>query len=124
MSTKTQALQSFMESFDMPAYPQNQIPEDVSLPYLTYNKGFDRDGYSATVHVFLRTESELVADNKADEICDTIGDGGIQIPCDDGQLWITLDRPKWYASYDNVADNENRIIKHRVINMNISDYTL
>ncbi len=124
MSTKTQALQSFMESFDIPAYPQNQIPEDVSLPYLTYSKGFDPEGYAATVHVFYATESELIADNKAVEICAVIGEGGIQIPCDGGQLWITLDKPKWYASYDNVADNENRTIKHRVININICDFTI
>lgn len=103
----------------MPAYPQNQIPEDTAPPYLTYSKGFDREGYAATIHVFCRTESELVADNKADEICDAISDGGIQIPCDGGQLWITLERPKWYAAVET-----DRTVKHRVINYNISDYTL
>ena len=126
--TKTGALHTFWSQFGLPAYPANQVPSDkaaneedvVRLPFLTYTKGFSHEGYSSTVHLYYRTESEAIPDEKAEEICQRLRYGGVQIPCDGGQLWLTLENPEWYAA----EDQDDHVMKHRIINVLITDYTL
>lgn len=117
--TKTQALHRWMEGWGIKAFSRESIPEKTELPYLTYDKGFSPDGYASTVHIFYRTTSELIPDNKVEEICNSLRRGGVQIPCDGGQLWLTLAFPEWYSATDTDAT-----IKHRVINLTITDFTI
>lgn len=117
--TKSEALHRFMSGFNIKAYPINAVPKDAELPYLTYTKGFSPEGYSATINIYFYTTSEAVPDAKAEEICESLRNGGVQIPCDNGQLWLGLETPEWYS-----ASEEDQNIKHRVINISINDFTI
>lgn len=117
--TKSGALHSFWNGFGLKAYPSNAVPMDAVLPFMTYTKGFAPDGYSSTVHIYYHTESEAVPDKKAEEICQALRNGGVQIPCDGGALWLTLETPEWYAA----EDAEDQAMKHRIVNVSITDHT-
>lgn len=112
---KTQALHNFFSGFEIKAYPSQAVPKDAEPPYLTYAKGMSPDGFSSTVHIYHRTTSELIADDKVEEICNALRNGGKKLFCDDGQLWLTLEQPEWYAG------SEEDSVKHRIINVSIVD---
>ena len=117
--TKSEAIHKWMSSHGMDAYPSNAVPDDAQLPYLTYIKGFSPEGYATTVHLYFRTSSEAVPDAKVEGICETLRYGGLQLPVDNGTLFLTLDNPEWYSMTDD-ADPD---IKHRIININVCDFT-
>lgn len=119
--TKSESLFKFFSSFGLPAYPRDAVlsedgKEEVELPYLTFGKGIS-DDYSTEIHLFYYTESEALPDNKAEEICDILRNGGRIISHDKGRIWITLGSPEWYS----VPDEESKFIKHRLININVKD---
>ena len=70
--TKGAALQQFFGQF-MTAYATNAVPDDVTLPYLTYDAVFDAWGggaVSLTVNMWFHTTSEAVPNAKALELSD------------------------------------------------------
>lgn len=117
--TKSESLHKWMSSHGLIAYPMYAVPNNAELPYLTYSKGFSPDGYAAAIHLYYRTSSEAVPDAKAEEICEKLRCGGLQLAVDNGTLFLTLDNPEWYA----VSDQAEPDYKHRVINVNICDFT-
>lgn len=121
--TKTEALHSFFSSFGLPAFPSGEVVEDndeknkkASMPYLTYTKGV-ASSYECTVHLYYYTESELVPDKKAEEICERLRNGGEHVNYDGGTAWVTTSSPEWFSS----PDDTDRNYKHRIINLSI-DY--
>lgn len=110
------AYQAFVESFGVPAFVEGNVPKDTAFPYATYT--LNREDFSfetgGTIHLHYYTESEAVPSNKADEICDVLRKGHV-IKCDEGALVLTTGSPEWL----NVSD-EDRVHKHRVINVQIT----
>lgn len=111
MASKTQAIQTLFERFDVPAYPSGNVPENVPLPYLTYTKAVGSQ-YISRVHYYDYTESELDPDLKIEEICEYFRNGGVHIPYDGGVIWAYLDDNAydWYAP----EDEGDRYRKHRI----------
>lgn len=112
---KAAALQSFFESFGIPAYPNTSVEKEEEMPYLTYTPVFDTFGYptSITVNLWYRTTSEAIPNAKAQEISDYIG-GGKYVPFDSGAILITRGSP-WCQSLIDADDNT---VKRRYININ------
>lgn len=114
---KFQALQSFWESFELPAYDENTVPTGDSapaLPYITYDAVTSNFGstvaLSGSLWYYGTSWSKITT--KMLEIQSEIGRGGKMIPMDDGALWIKQGNP--FAQ--RMADSNDMI---RRIYMNI-----
>lgn len=118
--TKDQALYSFFNSFDIPAYPNTAVPEEAKPPYLTYTSVFGSFGYpvSLTINLWYRTESEAIPNAKAQEICDKIGNG-YYVKIDNGAILFTVGSP----AYQSVTE-EDITIKRRYMNITAEYITL
>lgn len=104
--TQAAAIAAFYSSFGIDAYPENAVPNDAKMPYLTYElkMGYFGDRYSSAINLYYRTESEKKPNDKAKEIGDVIGYGGKLLPCEDGTIWITRAEP-WFTPI-NQADEK------------------
>jgi hypothetical protein len=120
--TKGAALQAFFSQF-MDAYAAASVPEDVTFPYLTYElitSAWDGGEVGLTVKLWFYTTSEAVPNAKAQELSDTIGNGGVTIPCDGGFIWLKRGSP-WCQS---LRDDTDSNIKRRYINVTAEYMTL
>ena len=92
---KAQALNSFFNSFSLPAYDSQTIPADAVLPYITYTTITDSLDYkvSVTASLWYRSTSWREISEKADEIAEKIGVGGEVIKIDNGYVWLTRGTP-------------------------------
>lgn len=120
--TKEAALQAFFEQF-LPAYAASAVPEDVVFPYLTYELitgAWEEGEVGLTVNLWYYTTSEATPNAKAREISQTIGIGGVQVPCDGGTVWLTRGSP-WCQS---LADTTDTKIKRRYLNITANYNTL
>lgn len=111
------ALYQFYSSFGLPAYPSGTVPEDATFPYITYESAtaeFGDGPATIAVKVWYYTESEKVPNDKAMEISNRIGRGGIMIPCDGGAVWITKGSP-----FCLNLTGEDRLLKQRHLNLNL-----
>ena len=121
MSSRTAALQAWLEGFDMPAYAAQAVPDNAELPYLTYTPvaGAWGDGeQGVTVETWRRTGSEARANADAEAIGRALGLGGVMLPCDGGGLWVKRGSPFWQA-----ADSGEPGVKRRYINLSIENIT-
>lgn len=119
--TKEGALQAWYGQF-LDAYPASSVPEDVTFPYLTYERvvgAFDSGDTAQTVNLWYYTNSEAVPNAKAQEISNAIGPGGTVIPCDGGYIWIKRGSP-WCQSITEESDPN---IKRRYLNMTVEYLT-
>lgn len=117
MMTEAAAIQSFMGSFGIPAYPVTSVPDDVEAPYLTYTLVFGEWGGGETnisVDLWYRGESEAKPNAKVKEISRSLGMGGVQLPCDGGTVWIKRGSP-----FAQVVPDEDNSVKRRLINLSV-----
>lgn len=104
------------------AYPETSVPSkaaghsyDASFPYLTYNAPFDPDyerNVSIAVNLWDYTLSEKTMNDAVSELSNAIGNGGEQILCDGGCIWLRRGTPFSQA----IPDNDPKL-KHRYINI-------
>lgn len=117
MTTKAAAIQSFMGSFGIPAYPVTSVPDDAETPYLTYTLavGAWEDGETnVPVDLWYRGESEAGPNAMAERISRRIGMGGVQLPCDSGTVWIKRGSP-----FSQTVLDEDNHVKRRLINLSV-----
>ena len=113
--TKGAALQSFFDSI-MTAYAASAVPDDATLPYLTYDlitSAWGGGEVGLTVNMWFRTTSEKEPNAAVDKLSKAIGLGGVQLPCDDGIIWLKRGSP-WAQS---LTDETDKTIKRRYINV-------
>ena len=80
------ALKEFFSGFGLPAYSNDSVPDDVSLPYIAYDlnvPGWTRKA-SIPVRVWDRTTSNSRIIRIADQITAAIGAAEKTIPLPDG----------------------------------------
>lgn len=114
--TKNAAIQSFFESFGLPAYPATSVPtsgdEKPDFPYITYiastDQGIERVGVTASV--YYRTESWTGINAKVDEISQFVG-MGVVLQCDDGAIIVRKGSP-WAQPMGDDSDN---MIKRKIL---------
>lgn len=93
---KWQALDAFWNSFGIPAYEENSIPDDAKMPYITYNASIDSldRPQNCTADVWYHSNSWQGISLKVDEISNAITIGGKVMPIDDKQfVWICRGTP-------------------------------
>ena len=100
---KAQTLHAFFSGFNLPAYDENTVPDDATLPYLTYEVAtakMDTTVY-LSASIWDRSTSWEYVSNKADEIAESLGTGGTTIPFDGGLLYIVQGSPFAQRSADD-----------------------
>lgn len=120
--TKGAALQSFFNSI-MPSYASSSVPDNAALPYLTYElitSAWNGGEVGLTVNMWFRTTSEKEPNAAVDKLSNAIGLGGVQLPCDDGVIWLKRGSP-WAQS---LTDETDKTIKRRYINVTAEYFTL
>ena len=120
--TKGAALQSFFDGI-MTSYAASAVPEDATLPYLTYElitSAWDGGEVGLTVNMWFRTASEKEPNAYVEKLSKAIGLGGVQIPCDDGVIWLKRGSP-WAQS---LTDGTDKTIKRRYINVTAEYLTI
>jgi len=88
-------LYKFWHGFGVPAYPENYVPDDAVMPYITYDlkKPDWRGSISYNARVWYIDTSFGGIMTKIDEIADEIGDTGVRIEDEDGVIFLFKDNP-------------------------------
>lgn len=112
---KAQALYQFWSSFGLPAYDENTVPDDATLPYITYNTATDSVGniVPLTGSVWYRGMSWAEVEAKAGQVASRIGYGYAIYKLDNGYMWITKGMP--FAA--RVVDGSDSMIRRIYINI-------
>lgn len=119
--TKDKALQAWFEGFGMAAYPSTSVPDDVALPYLTYDYvigEFNGQDVPIAVNMWFHTESEAIPNKKAEEFKKYILENDL-IKCDEGYIWVMTGEPWCQSLYDDTLPS----VKRRYINVTLSYLT-
>lgn len=106
---KWEGLQSFWESFGIPAYDENSVPDDATMPYITYQAavgGFE-DIVPLSASVWYYGTSWKDASQKVDEISRRLA-GWTLVKLDDGQyIFLAKQRDSQFAQrMADEADND------------------
>lgn len=112
---KYQALDTFWNSFNIPAYDENTVPDDAVMPYITYNVATDSLGQvlPLSASLWYRSNSWQAISDKAEEIAERIGDNGYFIQkLDAGYMWLTKGTP-----FAQRIQTEDRDIRQIYINV-------
>lgn len=96
---KVQAINSFWNSFNIKAYDETTVPDEMSFnnpknenknPYITYEVSIGEFGedIASAVNVWFYADGWKDIESKVKEIDQQLSNGGVQIPYDDGSIWI------------------------------------
>ena len=121
--TPEAAIYQFLSGFGIPAYASSSVPDQAEFPYITYDLSLGYWGQTEVnmpVNVWYRTESEAEPNAKVREFSDTLGIGGVTVPCDGGMLWLKRGEP-WVQAM--VIEGEDEKVKRRYVNINIEFLT-
>lgn len=119
---KSQALHNFWSSFGLPAYAVTTVPDNATLPYITYDVSTDSLDYVVNLNASLwyRSMSWKEISDKAEEISRYIST--MQPPTielDDGRLYITKASP--FA--ERMADEGGVDVRRIVLSVNVEFLT-
>lgn len=112
MANQWTALNTFWNSFDIPAYDENTVPDDATMPYITYEASIGGLGDILLLSASLwygATMSWAGISEKALEISEEIG-GGKSVGYDNGRLWATKMSP--FAQRMADAEGVRRVLMH------------
>lgn len=114
--TKDGAIQSFFESFEIPAFPSTFVPssgtESPEYPYLTYSAptGSNLAKLTVIAKVYYRSESWLDLNAKVREISQFVGDWHL-LQCDEGAIIVRKSTP-FAQPYGEESDD---MIKSKIL---------
>ena len=94
MTSIAKALYAFYSGFGIPAYPEDGVPSDAALPYITYTI-VQPDFIDSAVHqarIWYQSDSYAGVNAKADEIISAVG-RGLLLPAGDGAVCIRPGTP-------------------------------
>lgn len=109
--TKEQAIHNFWSSFDVPAYDENTVPDDASLPRITYEVHTDSFGYPLilSASIWDRSKSWGTVTTLCDKIATRLSQGGQMVHYDGGAMWIKKSMP-FAQRMGDTDDSIRRII--------------
>lgn len=112
------AVKAFYSGFGFPAYQEGTVPDDVSLPYISYSLSVPEWNEKAShyVRVWDRTKSNTRIIKIADQIAEAIGIGK-KIEFDGGYLYIWPETPMTQIEVDGDE-------RYAYINLSINSYNL
>ncbi len=110
MKDYAQTLHSFWSAFGLPAYDENTVPDRTAFPYITYNVTAAAFNETVTMSASLwyRSTSWKEITDKAEQIRETLEDGGRYIVTNKGALWIKTGVP-FAQRMSDVDDSVRRI---------------
>ena len=119
---KEQALHAFWSSFDWPAYDEGTVPDDASLPRITYSVVTDSidSQIMLTASLWDKSYSWESVTLKKDEIAQTIARmHPPAIKIDDGRMYITPGNP--FAQ--RMSDSNDDSIRRLYLNLEVEFFT-
>lgn len=117
MTNTALALYGFFSSFGLPAYLSDNIPDNVQMPYITYDL-IEPEALSSGVlnaSVWYRDTSVTAIAAKVDEIAQAIG-RGMSIPLTHGALYLY--KPT-NSAFSQIMNDPNRETKRALLTMTI-----
>lgn len=110
---KFQALDYFWNSFSVPAYDTTSVPDNATMPYMTYEVATDsfNNSVMTTNGLWYNSTSWAAISQKVQEISEAIGSGGVLIPFDDGNIWVRRGTP-----FAQRMSTEKGTVKRYVLN--------
>lgn len=93
---KAQAIHQFWSSFGLPAYDENTVPQNASMPRITYNVATDslETVVNMSASLWYRSTSWQAITQKAAQIEKYLSrPGGKVIDIDIGKVWIVKGSP-------------------------------
>ena len=117
---KAEALQSFYESFGIPAYDANSVPDDAMMPYITYSVSTDSldNVVNLQASLWYKSSSWMGISNKADEIAQRLVEHNI-IKLDGGYMYLCKGSP--FAQ--RMADPSDDTVKRMYMNIQAEFFT-
>ena len=122
--TPEAAIYQFLSGFGVPAYAATSTPSDAEFPYITYDLvmgDWGKPEVNMPVNVWYRTDSEAAPNAKVREIRNVLKNGGVQLQCDGGTLWLKQGSP-WAQAVR--VEGEDEKVKRRYVNVNIEYNTI
>lgn len=119
---KAQKLNEFWNSFGVPAYDENSVPDDVTYPYITYSVVDDslENVTSPTASVWYRSSSWAGVEAKKNEIAKRIGEHGhLSLPIDGGYIYMVKGVP--FAQ--RMVDPSDSYVKRIYLNLQVEFLT-
>ena len=116
------ALKNFFSGFGIPAYTQDSVPEEVTLPYITYTLPAPEWNQKASLQALIwdRTKSNSRIIQLADRIAAELGDQGKKISFTGGYLVIHPETPLVQIQ----VDQTNPDYRYAYLNLSINSYNL
>ena len=107
---KSQAIHQFWSGFDLTAYDENTVPDDVQIPYITYSVRTDSLGNVLMLSgsLWYRSPSWAEISQKAEQISKYVANMA-PIKIDGGYLWIMKGTPFAQRMSDPGDDMVRRI---------------
>lgn len=114
---KYRALHQFWSQFGVAAYDENTIPDDATLPYITYSVSVGSFDYPVTLSasIYDRSTQWTSVSQIADRVEAALKNGGKYINYPGGAFWITMGSP-WAQ---RLSDSSNKDIRRIVLNLNV-----
>lgn len=122
--TPEAAIYQFLSGFGVPAYAATATPSDAEFPYITYDLVLGRwngGEVNMPVNVWFRTDGEAAPNALVRQLSRALRDGGVQVPCDGGTIWLKKGSP-WAQSVR--VEGEDDKVKRRYVNINIEYNTM
>ena len=113
---KSQGLQSFWETFGIPAYDELTVPDNAVMPYITYSNVTDSLGSPVplTGSIWYHSTSWEEISKKADQISEYVNVLGFAlVKLDNGYIYITKGNP--FAQ--RMSDDSDSMIRRIYINL-------
>lgn len=123
MTEAMKAMLKFFSQFGVPAYPENGVPSDAVLPYITYSPvttPWDEDAITQ-VRVWDRSTSYTRVCGIVDKISGSIGDG-ITVPTGSGYLYMYKGNP--WSQMQPIENNTGTDATVKVCYLNIGISTI
>lgn len=119
---KIQAIHSFWNSFGIKAYDESTVPDSMSFtnpnnedldPYITYELSMAEFGneVASAVSLWYYGDSWKAIETKAKQIDERLSNGGVQIPYDEGSIWIKKANP-----FRQRVSDSNDMVRRYLIN--------
>lgn len=109
MTDAAKALYKFFAGFGLQAYEENSVPDDVALPYITYQVSIPdwRDSASISASVWYMGTGYAEVNAKVDEIQKKIGEG-YMAPAGNGCIYISKEIP--FAQAIPTGDDNVKVV--------------
>lgn len=112
-----QALHAFWNSFGVPAYDENTVPDNAPYPRITYDVVEGSAGASVTssAQLFDYAKSWATIEGVKQTVNTRLRRGGQAIPTDEGGIWITPGSP-----FMQRVAGDNDMIRRILINIDVN----